>query len=194
MRFKLVIALVVIASLIGAVAALVTAQGLREHTPDPTELGEPDGTVIADLPEIDRADFIVHSTEDRFEDAYKKLGTYLKATYPLSVPGGPLLFALADVDLPEEMQPAKRTTVEVLKRYSPRRIILVSHQGDVWYDSIAAWNDNLAGVSERQIADLRKAGRVVKEWFPDSEVVLYYGRLENANKVRFSPLKADGAD
>ena len=175
-------------------AALVTAQGLREHTPDPAELGEPDGTVVADLPEIDRADFIVHSTEDRFEDAYKKLGTYLKATYPLPVPGGPLLFALADVDLPEEMQPAKRTTVEVLKRYSPRRIILVSHQGDVWYDSIAAWNDDLAGVSDRQIADLQKAGRVIKEWFPTSEVLLYYGRIENVNKVRFSPLTADGAN
>src|SRR6185436_19057615 len=64
------------------------------------------------------------------EDALDKPGEaftkWLKVDgIPVRIPGGPMILArLNDVTVDESLKPLQRTAVEILKRYSPKRVVL----------------------------------------------------------------------
>jgi hypothetical protein len=108
---------------------------------------------------------------------------------PVNLPGGAMLLArLNDVTLDDSLKPAQRSLVEVLKRYSPRRVVLVAHTFCVYYDTVAAWNNDLAGVRQRQLADLTASVEVLRGWFPRSEVSAYLAEEDSDHKMVFRSL------
>jgi hypothetical protein len=111
---------------------------------------------------------------------------------PLALPGGPFAISrLNDVAISDQIKPAQRAAIEMLKRHSPRRVVLVAHDMCLYYDTIAAWNDTLSKAHQHQADDLEAAMRVMREWFPKAEVSGYNARIEN-NKLVFHPVAESG--
>lgn len=134
------------------------------------------------------SDLLIVCNEEEFQEAFGHFARFLNIkSDPLKVPGGPMIVALADVELSQELQPAKRATVEILKRYSPKRIILVAHSECLLYDTIAAWQDNLNEVKQRQHIDLMRAQHTIQTWFPNTEVEIFYADRQG-DRLVFYPM------
>ncbi|HEX4999796.1 MAG TPA: hypothetical protein VFY29_16370 [Terriglobia bacterium] len=136
-------------------------------------------------------DIMLLCAEDFMAEPSQAFGRWLKLEGPpLQIPGGVMMLArLNDVSVDESLKPLQRSTVEILKRYSPRRVVLVAHTNCIYYDTIAAWNNDQATVKQREIADLRAAVQVIRDWFPRAEVSGYLAE-ENASlrRLDFHPL------
>jgi len=145
------------------------------------------GGFVVEIKEQEHYDLIVHCDEEMFQDAFEKFTDHaeVESDYPpLRVPGGPMVIAMADLELPEDLQPAKRAAIEYLKRHAPRRVVLVAHSECLLYDTIAAWHNDLDEVKRRQHEHLVQARAAIKRWFPDTEVELYYAD-RNGNLLTF---------
>lgn len=139
------------------------------------------GNFVVRLREQDRYDLILHCDEEKFQEAFEAFKNNLEIddSYPpLKVPGGPMVVALADELLPENLIPAKNAAVEYLRRHAPEKVVLVAHSDCLLYDTISAWRDNLEEVTMVQHKHLVMARNVIREWFPDSEVYLYYAEMK----------------
>ena len=156
---------------------------VRTRVVGETEAGE----FVVEMKEQESFDLIVHCDEARFEDAFEEFAehTQIESPYPpLRVPGGPMVIALADLELPEDLQPAKRAAIEYLKRHAPRRVVLVAHSECLLYDTIAAWQDDLDAVKRRQHEHLVAARDAIQKWFPTTEVELFYAD-KDGNRLTF---------
>ena len=133
------------------------------------------------------AGVIVLCPEEVMTEAGNAFSKWLKLDgLPLKAPGGVMLIArLNDVTLDGSLKPLQRALVEVLKRYSPQRVVLVAHTYCIYYDTVAAWNDNLAGVRQRQIADMKAAAEVLRGWFPRAEISAYLAEEDADHKLVF---------
>lgn len=142
---------------------------------------------LADEPAQMKA-VIIFCHEEKFQVSFEAFKKHLKLQgSTFVIPGGAKVFALTDIETPEELRPAKRTLIELLKRYSPARIILVSHAECLIYDSVAAWQDKLKEVKTQQMQDLQTAAQVIKEWFPHATVELFYAD-KSGRELRFLPI------
>lgn len=143
------------------------------------------------LPEKDEAhgDVLIGCNEEVLETPTAEFAKWKGLQgIPLALPGGPLAVArLNDVTVNNQFKPAQRAAIEVLKRYSPRRVVLVAHTMCLYYDTIAAWNNSLPQVRERQMKDMDAALRLLREWFPQAEVSGYLA-VEKDRTLFFRPL------
>lgn len=135
------------------------------------------------LPEEDRpqSDILIGCSEHVVETPNAEFAKWkdLRGA-PLALPGGALALAhIDDVGVSEQFKPAQRAAVEVLKRHSPRKIVLVSHSMCLYYDTIAAWNNSLPQVRERQVQDMHAALHLLREWFPQADISGYMAEEEN---------------
>lgn len=130
----------------------------------------------------------IQCDEDEFEDAFKAFRRFLDVEGPpLTIPGGPMLIARAPTEVPNELKPAQRATIEILKRHAPTRIILLAHSDCLLYDTVAAWHNELGRVKEKQFEDLRRAVAALKLWLPNTKVEVYYA-LRDGKRLRFNPV------
>ncbi len=149
---------------------------------------EGEDAFVVELKEREGEDLIVHCTEDHFQDAFGHFARFLGIdSPPIDAPGGVMLLGRVPEDVPEALRPAKRTLVEVLKRHSPRRVVLVAHSECLLYDAIAAWQDDLDAVKGRQELDLIQARKVIRSWFPKAQVEVYYA-MKKDGRLAFNPL------
>jgi hypothetical protein len=134
-------------------------------------------------------DIIIQCDEEDFQESFDRFRSFLgvKAS-PLNVPGGAMLFSVSPKDVPENLQPAKRAVIEVLKRHSPRRVVLIAHSDCLLYDVVAAWQNRAAEVERRQKSDLNHAREVIREWFPNTDLVEVYYARKHGDTLSFNPL------
>jgi hypothetical protein len=140
-------------------------------------------------------DLMIYCPEDMMAAPGEAFAKWLKLENgsTLTVPGGAMLLArLDDVTVDESLKPFQRSIVEVLKRYTPRRVVLVTHTYCVYYDTIAAWNDDLANVKGRQVADMRAALRVLGGWFPRAQISGYLAEEDANRKLVFHAVDPEG--
>ena len=131
------------------------------------------------------ADIMLTCSEDVMKSSSEAFARWLKLSgIPLYLPSGPMLIGkLDELNVPEELKPAKRSLVEVLKRHTPKHIVLIAHTNCIYYDTVAAWEDNLTKVKERQREDMLMAKNTLNQWLPKAKVSGYIaeefdGRLE----------------
>lgn len=149
----------------------------------------PDGDLfVIETKERKGPTVLIQCDEDNFEDAFKAFRRFLGVeSVPLTVPGGPMLLAQLPAEVSEDLRPAQRAAIEVLKRYSPSKIILLAHSDCLLYDTVAAWQDQLDRVKEKQFEDMQKAVAAIKRWLPHTQVEVYYA-LKDGDKLRFNPV------
>lgn len=127
------------------------------------------------------SDVLIGCSEDHLTTPNKEFAKWkgLQGT-PLALPGGPLALAhLEDLQVSEQFKPAQRAAVELLKRHSPKRIVVVAHSMCLYYDTMAAWSNSLSQVRERQVTDMHRALHLLREWFPQAEVSGYMADEED---------------
>jgi len=150
--------------------------------------GADDQRFVVEMKEEVGETVFIQCSEDRFEEAFQQFRESLDIMdTPLSVLGGPMIIAMAATEIPEDMEPAQRALIEVLKRYSPSRIILLAHDECLVYDTVAAWNNSLTEVRKHQLNDLFKAYQTIKEWLPRAKIEMYYA-VKDGNRLTFNPL------
>ena len=147
------------------------------------------GEFVVDLPPRVGVDLVIQCDEEHFQKAYQRfreehLGI---KTEPIAVPGGVKALAAMHGDLPKELEPVKRAIVEALKRHAPRRVILTAHSDCLLYDVIAAWQNQSDQVRSRQVDDLKTAQNLIRTWFPNTTVEVYYAQ-KDGDHLRFKPL------
>lgn len=143
---------------------------------------------IIEMEEKEGGTAFIQCDEEEFEDAFKQFRRFLNVKEPpLSIPGGPMVVAHTPIEVSPELKPAQRALVEVLKRHSPRRVILLAHSDCLLYDTVAAWQDKLGTVKQRQFEDLKQAVAVLKRWLPNSSVEVYYA-LKDGKRLLFNPV------
>lgn len=108
---------------------------------------------------------------------------------PIRIPGGQLALAkLNDIGWSAELKPVQRTSIELLKRISPKRIVVVAHTKCIYYDAVAAWQDQASTVVEAESRDMLAAMNLLREWFPNAEVIGYVA-YEDSSQVRFKSVR-----
>ena len=175
-RTKVVVAVVgVLLSATVLVVAWQLDDGMQLVQISVLEQSEEEGRLVIQMEERLGEDFIVLCPEERFQEAFAELRSFVNvSTEPLHFPGGPMVLSFADFEVPESLESARSVLQNFLQRFSPGRIVLVSHSECLYYESLAIFGNNLYGVRERQIRDLEKARTAILQWLPNTEVELYY--------------------
>ncbi len=175
-----------------AVALLFAAYALDEYRAGihtvVVENSEGDDLFTVRLQDRQKEDLLIQCDEDDFQEAFARFSDFLpmKEVTPITVPGGPKFLRLLPGELSGNLEPAQRAFVEVLKRHSPGRIVLLGHSECLLYDVIAAWKDDLARVRQDQDHDLALATANLHAWFPSAEIVAYYAQRDG-DRLRFNP-------
>lgn len=183
-------------SLAGVAVITVMALVWRAESKQKTGVESKPETVFRfTVPEkqIVHSDVLIHCSEDGAVESSKAFAKWMHLEgVPLEFPGGSLAIAkLAAVPMGGEVLPAQRSAIEILKRYSPKRIVIVAHSECIYYDTIGAWQDDLSGVEERQREDLRTARALLRVWFPKAEVRAYFAELMADNTIQFLPVEEE---
>jgi hypothetical protein len=193
---RAVLVLVGVLLVVAASAALLYAAWAVEESREPVRTvvvqnPQGDDTFVVELQEREGEDLIIQCSEDRFQDAFKHFARFLGIDRePLDGPGGAMLLARFPDGAPESLQAPKRALVELLKRHSPRRVVLVAHSECLYYDVIGAWKDDLDGVKARQEQDLREARDLIASWYPKARIETYYA-MKTGSRLAFNPLELE---
>ena len=97
----------------------------------------------------------------------------------LAVPGGIEPMSLFDL-VPKDFNFFRRRLEGLVEAHGTRRIVAIAHQDCAWYKSRKIGPMTL-DLRERQITDLRRAAKMLREFFPDMLVETYFARLSGAD-------------
>jgi hypothetical protein len=115
------------------------------------------------------------------EFARTHLGTGTRTDY-LAVPGGVEPLGLLDL-VPKDFNFFRRRIEGLVEAHGTRRIVAIAHQDCAWYKARKIGRFKL-DLRERQITDLRRAAKLLREYFPDILVETYFARLSGTNPER----------
>lgn len=106
----------------------------------------------------------------------------------MAVPGGVEPLTLLDL-LPKDFNFFRRRLEALVEAHGTKRIVVVAHQDCAWYRTrkIGPFTIDLR---ERQIQDLKKAEKRLREMFPTVVVECWYAHLDGGSppKVVFDPV------
>jgi len=96
----------------------------------------------------------------------------------MAVPGGIEPLTLSDI-VPKDFNFFCRRLDALIAAHGTRRIVAVAHQECAWYrgHKIGPFT---ADLREQQIADLRRAARLLREMFPAVAVETYFAKLSGS--------------
>ncbi len=183
---RLLLVLAILASLVWILFAAADLDDQQR----PTKSAEVSGKdlFVVEVREEDRPIVVIECDEGVNGDANARFREYLGVSGPpISIPGGPLLLAKAGSELSDEHGSIARSVIEVLKRYSPERVILIAHSECLLYDVGGAYLGHSEMVPLAQRADLIKAAQFVKDWLPRTKVEAYYA-YKDGKFVKFNPV------
>jgi hypothetical protein len=100
----------------------------------------------------------------------------------LAVPGGIEPLTLVDL-IPKDFNFFRRRLEGLIEAHGTERIVAIAHQDCAWYRArkIGPFTIDLRG---RQLTDLRRAARWLRETFNDITVETYYARLSDATPAK----------
>lgn len=194
MSYRTMLGVVAVLCILGVGAWFL--ESARNRPPGTTVVTE-DGKeyFVVELPEQKGSDIVIQCDESEFQEAFRQFRDHLgiKAE-PLALPGGALAIgATAEHgETPEALAPAARSAVEILKRHSPTRVVLLTHDDCLYYDTIAAWRDQLDHVRFAQGRHLRLAKETILKWLPKAKVEAYFARREGKRLI-FESIHNDSA-
>ena len=179
--------------IIAAVAGLIYVWEVNKpKQPVPAESSE--GYLFtSELEPRETATIVIQCDEERYQNSFNDFvaeGLKEEKADVVGVTGGPRWFVLpVHAELPSWLKPAKRVTIEFLKRHSPGKVILIAHQHCIINDVVAAWKDEKF-TKEQEIEQLKQAAEIIKSWLPASEIKMYYAE-ETGSKLGFIDVEQD---
>ncbi|MBI3951122.1 MAG: hypothetical protein HY314_11795 [Acidobacteria bacterium] len=130
---------------------------------------------------------IIHCSDYRFQAAiheFLQAELELRSYDVLAVPGGPH-FASASDWLPKHFTVGKQNLRFLIEFHQLKRLILIDHSDCAFFKHRLAFFFSEPSMNDKQIANLRKARRVVQDWFPTLMVGAYFAEAPGTEPVRF---------
>ena len=100
----------------------------------------------------------------------------------LAVPGGIEPLCLFDF-VPKDFNFFRRRLEGLVEAHGTSRIVAIAHQDCAWYKSLKIGRFTL-DLREKQILDLRRAAKILREMFPGVIVEIYFARLSGTTPQR----------
>jgi hypothetical protein len=150
--------------------------------------GDPQGTtpLVLTPPEA----VVVHCSDYRFRAATqeflrRELG--LHSYDLLALPGGPHFASMWDL-LPKHYTVGKQHMAFLIRGHELKRIILIDHSDCSFFKHRLSFFYPEPSFNEKQIANLKRAGGVIRDWFPTLTVNAYFAEAQGDASVRFVPV------
>jgi carbonic anhydrase len=115
------------------------------------------------------------------EFTVQHLGADLHCDF-LAVPGGIEPLTLFDL-VPKDFNFFRRRLEALVDTHGTKRIVAIAHQDCAWYKARKLGPVTL-DLKARQIGDLQKVAKRLREAFPDLAVETYFARLEGSHPAR----------
>jgi len=155
------------------VADRPASQGIVYESPLPWDPDRPSATLITCV------DGRWYHHFQEFARVHLEAGT---RTDFLAVPGGIEPLCLFDF-VPKDFNFFRRRLEGLVEAHGTSRIVAIAHQDCAWYKSLKIGRFTL-DLREKQILDLRRAAKILREMFPGVIVEIYFARLSGTNPQR----------
>jgi hypothetical protein len=131
---------------------------------------------------------VVHCSDYRFQAAIQEFlyqGLSLHSYDLLAIPGG-AHFASTGAMLPKHHAVGKQSLTFLIEFHQLKRLIFIDHADCVFFKNRLAFFFPDPSFNEKQIANLRKAMGVVRDWFPLVAVDAYLAEAQVDHSVSFT--------
>jgi hypothetical protein len=130
---------------------------------------------------------VVHCSDHRFQQGFREFlseGLGLSSYALLAIPGGGHFSSMGDL-LPKFAKVGMQSLKFLVRRSGANRIVLIAHDDCLYFKEHLQYFFNERDLNEKQLANLRRARRVLLEWFPGARVELYFGDADSVGSLRF---------
>jgi hypothetical protein len=130
---------------------------------------------------------VIHCSDHRFQRGFREFlaeGLGLGCYALLAIPGGGHFSSMADF-LPKFAKVGMQSVKFLLTRTGANRIILIAHDDCLYFKEILQFFFTEPDLHGKQLANLKRARRVLLEWFPGARVELYFAGADSAGSLQF---------
>lgn len=149
---------------------------------EPTYAGQVD--LVIQPPEA----VVVHCSDYRFQAAIQEFlrqELIIHSYDLLAIPGGAHVASMGDL-LPKHLKVCKQSLKFLIESHHPNRLILIDHADCAFFKHRLAFFFTEPSFNENQIANLKKARRVLQDWFPEVSVDAYFAEAHGGQRVSFT--------
>jgi carbonic anhydrase len=133
---------------------------------------------------------VVHCSDYRFQTVIRDFlqqGLDIASYDLLALPGGPHFASTAmEIVVPKQQQVGKDSLRFLIEQHDITRVILVDHSDCAFFRERLAFFFSEPSPSQKQLAKLRTACDVLRDWFPKVTVEAYFAEAREDHLVRFT--------
>jgi len=130
---------------------------------------------------------VIHCSDHRFQQGFREFlseGLDLGCYALLAIPGGGHFSSMGDL-LPKFAKVGMQSVKFLVRRTGTDRIILIAHDDCLYFKEILQFFFTEPDLHEKQLANLKRARRVLVEWFPRARVELYFAGADSTGSLQF---------
>lgn len=130
---------------------------------------------------------VIHCSDHRFQKGFREFlseGLGLGSYALLAIPGGGHFCSMGEL-LPKFAKVGLQSLKFLVTRTGANRIILIAHDDCLYFKEILQFFFTEPDPHEKQLSNLKRARRVLLEWFPRARVELYFAAAGATGELRF---------
>lgn len=130
---------------------------------------------------------VIHCSDHRFQQGFREFlseGLGLGSYAVLAIPGGGHFSSMADL-LPKLAKVGMQSLKFLVTRTGANRIVLIAHDDCLYFKEVLQFFFTEPDLNEKQLANLKRARRVLLEWFPRARVELYFAGADSTGSLQF---------
>ncbi len=131
---------------------------------------------------------VIHCSDHRFQKSFREFlseGLGLGSYALLAIPGGGHFSSMGDL-LPKFAKVGLQSVKFLVTRSGANRIILIAHDDCLYFKEILQFFFTEPDLHGKQLANLKRARRVLLEWFPRARVELYFAGADSTGSLQFT--------
>ena len=130
---------------------------------------------------------VIHCSDHRFQQGFREFlseGLGLGSYALLAIPGGGHFSSMGDM-LPKFAKVGLQSVKFLVTRTGANRIILIAHDDCLYFKEVLQFFFTEPDLNGKQLANLKRARRVLLEWFPRARVELYFAGADSTGSLQF---------
>lgn len=130
---------------------------------------------------------VIHCSDHRFQKGFREFlseGLGLGSYALLAIPGGGHFSSMGDL-LPKFAKVGLQSLKFLVTRSGANRIILIAHDDCLYFKEVLQFFFTEPDLHGKQLANLKRARRVLVEWFPRARVELYFAGADRTGSLQF---------
>ena len=134
---------------------------------------------------------VVHCSDHRFQEGFHEFisdGLGLHTYALLAIPGGAHFGAMEQLQ-PKFAKVGLQSLKFLVKRSGARRIVVIGHDDCLFFKEQLQHFFTESDFNQKQIANLKRARVVLREWFPRAAVELYLADADTDGSLQFVDIR-----